>query len=495
MGTGGSGTTVLCAAWSVSLRNNLPLCFLSGFEPKHTVMIEVAEDDTLGRYYIAASDLPAGMSVLSASPHALALSDSFLESHCSSCCKPTLAAPCPDCEKLRFCDACQTSETVAVSLHAAECQGIKHLFTAGKFTVEESRTVRLLMRLLVLRALDSGALDEEELGVDADLRPSFTDVEQLCNNLDAMPESLLQSFANIVKQTRSLVGSECRISIQEGVELLARVYCNAHELINPDGADVDMGFGLFMEGCLFNHSCNPNCTWCLDGDANLVVRSIARISTGDALTLAYCDPYERLSERGPQLQRCFFFECKCERCSDPDRSDERKLRAGSAKVDSAVEDKVQEAYTRARGLASRGEDALATKKLLGVEGETKMLAETHALRIKIARLQMTLLERAQRWELLAAQCRTLASALVDVFGPDRVLTDLKYGHTLWKATKAKSMLATDAASREEATAQGRKALRVFATTLGSAHWYVRQLNDEIKQMSDPTAATKASNMA
>lgn len=39
-------------------------------------------------------------------------------------------------------------------------------------------------------------------------------------------------------------------------------------------------------------------------------RSIARISTGDALTLAYCDPYERLSERGPQLQRCFFFECK-----------------------------------------------------------------------------------------------------------------------------------------------------------------------------------------
>eukprot|EP00961_Rhodomonas_salina_P015271 204983-Rhodomonas_salina.2 len=75
----------------------------------------------------------------------------------------------------------------------------------------------------------------------------------------------------------------------------------------------------------------------------------------------------------------------CERCSDPDRSDERKLRAGSAKVDSAVEDKVQEAYTRARGLASRGEDALATKKLLGVEGETKMLAETHALRIKIAR--------------------------------------------------------------------------------------------------------------
>eukprot|EP00961_Rhodomonas_salina_P147833 1989793-Rhodomonas_salina.2 len=67
----GVDSDVSAAAWSVSLRNNLPLCFLSGFEPKHTVMIEVAEDDTLGRYYIAASDLPAGMSVLSASPHAL----------------------------------------------------------------------------------------------------------------------------------------------------------------------------------------------------------------------------------------------------------------------------------------------------------------------------------------------------------------------------------------------------------------------------------------
>jgi len=100
------------------------------------------------------------------------------------------------------------------------------------------------------------------------------------------------------------------------VELLAKLCCNAHELINPDGADVDMGFALFPKGCVFNHSCTPNCTWCLDGDANLVVRTIRRIQHGEALSLAYCDPYERSAERGPQLERCFFFECRCERCVD-----------------------------------------------------------------------------------------------------------------------------------------------------------------------------------
>eukprot|EP00961_Rhodomonas_salina_P097105 1306085-Rhodomonas_salina.2 len=91
-----------------------------------------------------------------------------------------------------------------------------------------------------------------------------------------------------------------------------------------------------------------------------------------------------------------------------------------------------------------------------------------------------------------------SSARLHTLKPHEGLSDLTscvVGLFGWfiQATKAKSMLATDAASREEATAQvplriigrldhGRKALRVFATTLGSAHWYVRQLNDEIKQV-------------
>ena len=41
------------------------------------------------------------------------------------------------------------------------------------FSVEESRTVRLLMRLLVLRALDSGVLLASDLGVDDAARPQF----------------------------------------------------------------------------------------------------------------------------------------------------------------------------------------------------------------------------------------------------------------------------------------------------------------------------------
>ena len=49
--------------------------------------------------------------------------------------------------------------------------------------------------------------------------------------------------------------------MDEGVNLLASVYCNAHEILNPDGSDVDLGFGIFVRACLFNHSCDPNCVW------------------------------------------------------------------------------------------------------------------------------------------------------------------------------------------------------------------------------------------
>mmetsp|Transcript_5782 Transcript_5782/g.11693 ORF Transcript_5782/g.11693 Transcript_5782/m.11693 type:complete len:115 (+) Transcript_5782:130-474(+) len=76
------------------------------------------------------------------------------------------------------------------------------------------------------------------------------------------------------------------------------------------------------------------------------------------------------------------------------------------------------------------------------------------------------------------------------------MTDLMCGDTLWKETKAKLMLAADGEARAEAAAQGRKALRVFATTLGSTHWYVRELDEQVKQISDPNPTqTGALSMA
>lgn len=144
--------------------------------------LEVREDIGMGRYFVAAKPLSAGQLVLQAAPTAAALSDAFLDSHCSGCFRPTQAEACACCRKMRFCDTCTRSGVQHhgvphVQLHAIECEGISSLFSDtkessqkyyrffnfgdgdGGWKVYESRTVRLFMRLLVLRAVEMGKLE------------------------------------------------------------------------------------------------------------------------------------------------------------------------------------------------------------------------------------------------------------------------------------------------------------------------------------------------
>jgi len=122
-----------------------------------------------------------------------------------------------------------------------------------EWAVDESRTVRLFMRMLVLRAVEMGKLElgaeegsngtsgsaskrrksangvktvdtakedesDAERGVEV---PSYREaMDALCDNLEQMPEALLETFSTIVKQSRFLLPSACRVSVQEGVELV-----------------------------------------------------------------------------------------------------------------------------------------------------------------------------------------------------------------------------------------------------------------------------------
>lgn len=285
--------------------------------------MEICEDGTAGRYYVAMDDLPAGNIVLSAAPTAAVLSDSQLKTHCSCCFKPCPEekSECKACKMVRFCDECRGGRPREVALHdGEECAGIASLFASKDLKVEESRTLRLFMRLLLLRARqgnDEEDGDEEEDQEDEDRMPRFGDLEELCCNVEDMPEARLAFFHTIVKQAKFILSSSARIGMDEGVKLLARVYCNAHEILNPDGSDVDLGFGIFVPACLFNHSCDPNCVWFVNNDGDLTVRTLKPVSAGEALTITYWDLHEVTAVRRRRLEEEFHFRCLCSRCSHP----------------------------------------------------------------------------------------------------------------------------------------------------------------------------------
>ena len=167
--------------------------------------MEIQEDPVAGRYYVAAQDLPAGSIVLSARPTAAALSDSQLKTHCSCCFQPCSDdGECDGCRAVRFCKDCRDGRVEEVALHSpAECECLKTLFSTADLKVEESRTLRLFIRLLLLRAEsrdDADDEDEEEEEEEEEDFPRFRDLEELCCNSEDMPESRLTFFHNIVKQ-------------------------------------------------------------------------------------------------------------------------------------------------------------------------------------------------------------------------------------------------------------------------------------------------------
>ena len=169
--------------------------------------MEIREDPVAGRYYVAAQDLPAGSIVLSARPTAAALSDSQLKTHCSCCFQPCSDdGECDGCRAVRFCKDCRDGRVEEVALHSpAECECLKTLFSTADLKVEESRTLRLFMRLLLLRAFPSYVEPVAEVVVAAEEEeeedfPRFRDLEELCCNSEDMPESRLTFFHNIVKQ-------------------------------------------------------------------------------------------------------------------------------------------------------------------------------------------------------------------------------------------------------------------------------------------------------
>jgi hypothetical protein len=84
----------------------------------------------------------------------------------------------------------------------------------------------------------------------------------------------------------------------------------------------DHGFGLWVQGALFNHSCVPNCCYGFLGDV-MFVRTVTELRAGDELTVSYVSAHDSLQERDAKLQRRGFV-CRCELCERQRKVDDEE---------------------------------------------------------------------------------------------------------------------------------------------------------------------------
>ncbi|KAK5581485.1 hypothetical protein RB653_001518 [Dictyostelium firmibasis] len=69
----------------------------------------------------------------------------------------------------------------------------------------------------------------------------------------------------------------------------------------------------------FNHSCFPNCVR-VQENQSISFYTLIPIKKGDELTISYIDIRMSLTNRLIHLNECYYFECKCKRCTLPSSS-------------------------------------------------------------------------------------------------------------------------------------------------------------------------------
>lgn len=112
---------------------------------------------------------------------------------------------------------------------------------------------------------------------------------------------------------------------------LTRIYdddrIEVQDIIKANSFELQVGgvmhLAVFPENSRFNHDCGPNTQYYMDIDRfTHVIHATREVGEGEELSIAYIDPFKSSRKRGYHLKAAFHFMCGCERCSNPEESDE-----------------------------------------------------------------------------------------------------------------------------------------------------------------------------
>ncbi|KAL4123797.1 hypothetical protein PRIC2_009643 [Phytophthora ramorum] len=187
----------------------------------------------------------------------------------------------------------------------------------------------------------------------------------------------------------------------EILKLFGRVNCNAFSLAN-DVTNEAVGIGLFPEGALFNHDCDPNCVVSFKG-REMQVHVVKDVEVDEELTVSYVELLQSTRARRKELKESYFFDCACARClaaMDEDVKDDWYL-DGLACGDTECD---------ASGGVVLVEDSVAVCKLCGRERDSEQIArfeqELGSIRAVAADSEQSKWEKYQReWEIVINRLR------------------------------------------------------------------------------------------
>jgi hypothetical protein len=232
--------------------------------------------------------------------------------------------PCPGCYQVWYCNSyCQERDA---PLHVPyECRALAALDVQWAreyyhYCDDLITDVRLLLRAMHRRKVDeemrlSMATAEgsergpEELSFD-------TLYSVLISNKTAYGPEVLDSLRGVVQFANWLAPDEAQVD----EELLLDIYCKHR--VNMFGIWGDqgecLGYGVYPQASLFNHSCWPNTTFYRNPETEIPFMefvSVYPIESESEVCISYIDINTDLATRRHTLLDKYFFHCTCERCT------------------------------------------------------------------------------------------------------------------------------------------------------------------------------------
>lgn len=244
-------------------------------------------------------------------PFVYVLHEAFRLKLCDHCLEGKNARSCRLCGKVGYCSV--NCEKESWSIHKFECPNMKRI---DPKIVPDS--VRMLSRVIYKMKYFKGSESKGFYGVQPDEYRQFKDLESHCNELVKTPEKMADIIC-VTNIIQDYMGEDESIPpLEELIEMYGKIMINSFNIMDP--CMLIIGSGLYLGSSRFDHSCAPNAVATFSG-TNLSIRLLKTIPqfSWSTVFISYIDVLQPTSKRVEELQKSYFFECKCEICQDKEQ--------------------------------------------------------------------------------------------------------------------------------------------------------------------------------
>jgi SET and MYND domain-containing protein len=138
-----------------------------------------------------------------------------------------------------------------------------------------------------------------------------------------------QEAEGIAERALYSLGYPDGYSSQLMLELACAILTNSLTLVAPTCDPLGLVFDPFA--CLANHSCDPNAYVVMNG-TELSFRTLKDIAAGEEVFVSYIDDTDAYQFRQKQLEKRYYFTCKCTKCQGGPKLEQDKFLKPAADV-------------------------------------------------------------------------------------------------------------------------------------------------------------------